>query len=731
MILSIWRYSHLVLAISSALFLLLASLTGAILAFEPISHSLRPYGDAKIDEVFVGETIHKLQTNYDEVLELEVTASDFVIASVVTNEGIAERIYINPVTGENLGIVEKRAPLFSTVTHLHRSLFLKSTGRFFVGLASLLLCLIAITGLLLLAQRQGGILKLFTKVQDTDFAQRYHILWGKWLFVPILILSVTGVYLSAEKFSLLPQTGIEHNWSALPSGKLENRPVKDFEVFKEIRLNDLRNLTFPFSDDPEDHYQMALRNRELLVHQYTGEVISEVSYPFVRLASLLSMRLHTGEGSVLWSMILLISSLGIPFFIYSGFSMTLKRRRRTKKAIPKYHKDECGYIILVGSETGTTFEMGTALYNAMIEAGVSVYLSSLNEYSTYKEARHLIILTATYGDGDAPGNARNFERLFKNTIPLNPLKYTVVGFGSLGYTHYCGFAIKVDKLLQDHSAYTPVLPLVKINECSENAFKHWIREWNGKVGVNVSLELPLIRKKEQEHKFEVLECTPVNSDATFLLRLKSKNNIAFQSGDLIGIRPGEEERERQYSIAKTNGDMVLSIKKHEKGVCSSYLSTLKTGVEFKGRIERNGKFHFPKKAPSLVFIANGTGIAPFLGMMAENKANTPIYVFWGGRTKKSFALYREYVENALLKKQIRTCQIGYSREGEKQYVQDLLLIKKELIGQVLEEGGTVMICGSLAMQQGVLDVLEKIARNELQCPLSEFENRGQLALDCY
>jgi sulfite reductase (NADPH) flavoprotein alpha-component len=37
MTISIWRYSHLALAISAALFILIASITGIILAFEPIS----------------------------------------------------------------------------------------------------------------------------------------------------------------------------------------------------------------------------------------------------------------------------------------------------------------------------------------------------------------------------------------------------------------------------------------------------------------------------------------------------------------------------------------------------------------------------------------------------------------------------------------------------------------------------------------------------------------------
>ena len=42
-----------------------------------------------------------------------------------------------------------------------------------------------------------------------------------------------------------------------------------------------------------------------------------------------------------------------------------------------------------------------------------------------------------------------------------------------------------------------------------------------------------------------------------------------------------------------------------------------------------------------------------------------------------------------------------------------------------------MICGSMAMQNEVLAVLEKIALELLGKPLSDFEHQNQLKMDCY
>ncbi|MBL4663008.1 MAG: hypothetical protein JKY22_05530 [Flavobacteriaceae bacterium] len=177
--------------------------------------------------------------------------------------------------------------------------------------------------------------------------------------------------------------------------------------------------------------------------------------------------------------------------------------------------------------------------------------------------------------------------------------------------------------------------------------------------------------------------------------------------------------------------MLLSIKKHDNGICSSYLNSLKVGEEVQGVIQKNKDFHFPRAVPSVILISNGTGIAPFLGMISENKTNIPVHLFWGGRTQESFKLYEKNIEHAFSRKQIQEFKIAYSQETTKHYVQDLLVKKEVLIAQVLDQGGIIMICGSLAMQHSVLDTLEAITRDQLQLPISEFENNKQLAMDCY
>jgi sulfite reductase (NADPH) flavoprotein alpha-component len=230
MTISIWRYSHLTLAISAALFIVIASLTGIILAFEPISNKLKPYASENLNTIYIAETISVLQEKYEEIITIEVDENDFVTASVIDKKGGNYTFYINPKTGEKVGDIIKKSAVFEFTTNLHRSLFLKSTGRFLVGFISLLLFLIAITGSILIAKRQGGFSKIFSKIIKEDFHQYYHVVFGRYFFIPILIITLSGVYLSLDKFSLLPKKKPSYEKLKI-NETASNLKVTDFEFF--------------------------------------------------------------------------------------------------------------------------------------------------------------------------------------------------------------------------------------------------------------------------------------------------------------------------------------------------------------------------------------------------------------------------------------------------------------------------------------------------------------------
>ena len=731
MTISIWRFSHLTLAISSALFIIIASLTGIILAFEPISTKINPYNVTDINSISIAATITALENEYKEIIAINVDENDFVSVSIITNDGKNESFYINPKTGKKVGNMIQKSPIFEFATNLHRSLFLKSTGRLIICIISLLLFLIAITGTILIAKRQGGFQKIFSKIVKEDFNQYYHIILSRYAFIPIVIITLTGVYLSLEKFSLLPKDNTIHEKTAQKASTIDIKPI-DFSIFKSTKLSAITELEFPFSSDVEDYFYLKSENKEVAIHQKNGQIISEKKQGLISLGSYYSLILHTGKGSIIWSIILILSCFALLYFIFSGFYMTLKRRKSNTTIHNKHTKDEAKFIVLVGSETGRTFNFANAFYTALLKIEEKVFITTLNEYTTYKKATNIIIFTATYGDGEAPINGNKFIENINKINQQKVLKFAVVGFGSKAYPKFCKFAILVHASLQIHKDFIPTIPIYKIDNESFDSFIAWVKEWsfNNQLVLNIHKE-DIKKSSEKNIKFKVAKKTNLNVDDTFLLHLKPTEKVKFVSGDLLSIKLKDENRNRIYSIAKIGKNILLSIRKHEFGICSTYLNNIDLKENLTAHIQNNKQFHFPEKATEVMLISNGTGIAPFLGMIQKNKKQK-VHLFWGGKTNDSLKIYENFINIALEKKLLSSFYPVFSQEQlEKIYVQDILKNHTELVTNVLKKGNVIMICGSIAMKKGVIAQLETIVKQDLKTYLNQFINSGQIKTDCY
>jgi len=122
----------------------IASITGAILSFEPVYENSHPYQVKGADDLLLSQVIDSLTTRHDEVLNLTRDENGFV---ALTSFEYDQPVYIDPFTAEVIGEGFETPEIFEWSRALHRSLFLKSTGRLIVGLTSLLLVFICISGL--------------------------------------------------------------------------------------------------------------------------------------------------------------------------------------------------------------------------------------------------------------------------------------------------------------------------------------------------------------------------------------------------------------------------------------------------------------------------------------------------------------------------------------------------------------------------------------------------------
>ncbi|MEM7297410.1 MAG: PepSY-associated TM helix domain-containing protein, partial [Bacteroidota bacterium] len=392
MTVSLWRLSHLWLAIVSTVFLLIASITGAILSFEPVYEHSFDYRVADAEELTISELIQNLSNKYPELNSVKRDHNGFIQVTIFGDDG-EEIFFINPFTGEEMGALIETPALFDFCRTLHRSLFFGKAGRFLVGIASLMLLVISITGFSLILKKQGGIRSYFRKVIKDEFYRDYHTRLGKIFFLIIVLVSVTGGYLFLERFKVIPISSHEHSFDFDSLKEEPSFSRVDLPIFHVHKVGELKELIFPFSSFVDDFFELKLKDQELLVNQFTGETVSEVQYSNTQKLSTLSFSLHTAEGQPWWAMMLGMTSLSLLFFIYSGFKIYLKRAAEKTQVRNPFNKDESTIIIGYGSEMGSTLIFAQALHDSLVDAGKKSYLVALNEYTYFPQLQQLIVIT--------------------------------------------------------------------------------------------------------------------------------------------------------------------------------------------------------------------------------------------------------------------------------------------------------------------------------------------------
>jgi ferredoxin-NADP reductase len=143
------------------------------------------------------------------------------------------------------------------------------------------------------------------------------------------------------------------------------------------------------------------------------------------------------------------------------------------------------------------------------------------------------------------------------------------------------------------------------------------------------------------------------------LEVEGVNHFGYVPGQWLSVKavsPDGEEITRAYSIASPpseNGHVAFCLNRVEEGFMSNYLCNLKAGatVSFQGPF---GDFILRPPLRDTVFIATGTGIAPFRSMLhwllaeKERYQDREFWLLFGARTAADL-YYREEFEQLAAK----------------------------------------------------------------------------------
>ncbi len=688
--LSIWRWSHMSLAVVSLFFILSATLTGIILSFDPLLH-LKTTKDNK--NIALHLVLDSLKNNHIEVFQLEQSNYGEWLATVLNEKGQNEVILIQPITGKEIAKPQEQSAFFKQTTAFHRSLFMGTAGRWIIAITSILLACITISGLFIVAQKVGGWFSFFTKLKKEKNVQFYHTFLGRYAFIFILIVAGTGILLFWKDALFAPEKAPElelYIENANPSE--EQTPFSKMKQF-QIPLSSVVKVEFPFSPDVEDPFVLETNTAFQVIHQYSGEVVEEHPKPSSFAFKSLIHGLHTGQNMGYWSLLLLTTCFSILYFCYSGLKITFQRLKANFKN--SISPSEAEIILFVGSENGSTWEFAKALHQQLIKNNQKVYTVGMESKLEFPDAKIFILLTSTYGLGNAPANAKNFLKTNRSLFQKD-VRYAIIGFGDKKYDGYCQFAFDLNQELGQSKAQE-IMELCTIDNKNEQHFTTWSNALGEKLNLNIDCSSPILTPKKTS-TYEVIHNTFSENDSVyFIVKLRVPRSV--KSGDLISIFPPSSKVARQYSIAKTDAyTLLLYIRKHDQGLCSSYLSELKSGEKINAIIEPNTAFRLQKKS-NAICIGNGTGLAPFIGFVNENKQN--IRVYWGTKTKEVLPIISPFFPKET---QMITC-FSQEHSENKMYVTDRFLADIETIYSELENGTHLYICGALQIEKTIKEAL--------------------------
>lgn len=107
--------------------------------------------------------------------------------------------------------------------------------------------------------------------------------------------------------------------------------------------------------------------------------------------------------------------------------------------------------ILYGTETGNSESLANQAFEVLKKNGIDSEVLNMEDVSLndLKGYKNVLIITSTWGEGDAPSNAADLleELNSEQSSPLTELSYAVFGIGESIYDNFCQAAIDFDEIL--------------------------------------------------------------------------------------------------------------------------------------------------------------------------------------------------------------------------------------------------------------------------------------------
>ncbi len=423
-----------------------------------------------------------------------------------------ERAILNPFTAEPMPALRGQET-FRFIRHLHQRLAGGDTGKFIVGVSTLVLVLLSVSGLWSRWQRRPRQRWrwVWPRALGGKLAGEWHAVLGVWALIAYLLASLTGLWWSfdwyrdgakmlfasdsepAETRLSQPATGVdlERAWANV-APELANA----HSIFLRLPSDTQSPVTVRYVAADAPH---VFANSDLDAHPSTGAILSVRRYDDLAagdklLASVYALHMGAFFGTP-GIVFMMIASFAVPVFFVTGWILYIRRRRMKRQVAPAPYfvsntpAGADALLVAYASQSGLAQRIATQTATALQSAGRAVHMAGLGELqpATLNEHRHALFVVSTHGEGDAPVAARGFDRRFcgPGQPKLEHLDYALLSLGDTAYADsYCAFGRRLDRALRERGA-RPLLAPIEVDKADTSALAEWRAALAGLFGIAV------------------------------------------------------------------------------------------------------------------------------------------------------------------------------------------------------------------------------------------------------
>jgi len=248
------------------------------------------------------------------------------------------------------------------------------------------------------------------------------------------------------------------------------------------------------------------------------------------------------------------------------------------------------------------------------------------------------------------------------------------------------------------------------------------------------------------------EIPGVKMDLLNLLQLYPVKDAA-QFEEILQILPAQSPR--IYTIASSpsahSGEIHLTVEKDvfeinetkEAGVCSAYLSGLRSDGAIDFFVQKNKRFRLPASDKNVLMIGPGTGIAAFRSFISERDATGATgknWLFFGEDHFVSDFLYQTEIQDWHQTGVLNKVSLAFSKDQpEEVFVHDKMKEKGDEIFDWIRSGAYVYVCGqkapmSVHVENELLSILEvhgELTKENAQKYFEQMKQEGRYLKDVY